>query len=305
MKSKNLVICDKEEGYASAFARFIMRKEELAFQVQTCSDLSHVLSIQEKEEIDYLFISSGYPPGDRGLAKAGKVFVLTGDEDSALMQGETAVYKYQSGDELLAELIRNCSDGEYTENIFLKKVKKKQAKIIGIYSPVHRVGKTSYALQLGKKLSGEANVLYLNLETYGGIAGHFDEGGQTLSDVLYYARQEKGNLGLMLTTIVGHRGKLDYVAPVQVSEDIKSVSGEDWVNLIERIMDESIYEVLILDMDEGLREIYPILRVCSEIHVLTLSDEISASKLRQFEEELILLGHEDIRRKLIRRESRR
>ena len=57
-------------------------------------------------------------------------------------------------------------------------------------------------------------------------------------------------------------------------------------------------------MDEGVRDIYQIFRVCSEIHVLTLRNEISESKLRQFEEELSLLGHEDIRCKLIRRESR-
>jgi ATPases involved in chromosome partitioning len=304
VKSKNLVICDREKGYADAFARYIMQKEELALQVQTCSDLSHVLSIQEQEGIDYLFISSGYPPGDRGQAEAGTVFVLTEDEEDTLLEGETQVYKYQSGDELLAELIRKCSNGENAENTFLKRLRKKQAKIIGIYSPVHRVGKTSYALRLGRKLSEEANVLYLNLETYGGVGGHFQEGGQTLSDVLYYARQEKSNLGLMLTTLVGHKGKLDYIAPIQVSEDIKSVSGEDWLNLIKRLMEESIYEILILDMDEGVRDIYQIFRVCSEIHVLTLRNEISESKLRQFEEELSLLGHEDIRCKLIRRESR-
>lgn len=305
MKSSNLVICDKEEGYASAFAHYIMQKEEVVFQVQTCSDLSHVLSIQEKEEIDYLFISSDYPPGDRGLAKAGEVFVLTGDEESTLLPGETAVYKYQPGDELLAELIRKCSAGECADNSFLRKVRKKQARIIGIYSPVHRVGKTTYALQLGKKLSEKTNVLYLSLETYGGVGGHFAEGGQTLSDLLYYARQEKGNLGLMLTAIAGHKGKLDYVAPMQVSEDIKSISGEEWVRLLEKIMEQSIYEVLILDMDEGVRDIFQVLRACSEIHVPALDDAISESKLRQFEEELVLLGHEDIRRRLIRRESRR
>ena len=122
MKSKNLVICDREKGYADAFARYIMQKEELALQVQTCSDLSHVLSIQEQEGIDYLFISSGYPPGDRGQAEAGTVFVLTEDEEDTLLEGETQVYKYQSGDELLAELIRKCR--EYIP----KEVKEKAGK---------------------------------------------------------------------------------------------------------------------------------------------------------------------------------
>lgn len=304
MKNKSLVVCDREESYVSAFAHYITQKEGLSFQVQACTDLPHVLSIQEKERIDYLFISSGFSPDDREQIKAGKIFVLTGDDDSALRPDETGVYKYQSGEELLSELIRQCSLGEQTDNVFLKKIRKKQAKIIGIFSPVHRIGKTSYALRLGQKLSERANVLYLNLETYGGIGGHFPEGGQTLADVLYYARQEKSNLGLMLTTIVGHKGKLDYVAPIPVSEDIKAVSGEEWRSLIEQIMEQSIYEVLILDMDEGLREIYQIFYACSEIHMLTLKDSVSESKLRQFEEELSLLGHEELRRKLIRRESR-
>lgn len=301
MESRNLVICDREEGYAEAFAHYIMRKKELAFQVQTCSDLSHLLKLKEKEQIDYLFISSSYPPEDRKKANAGKVFVLTGESSSALAEEETAVYKYQSGEELLSELIRECSTKGHAENIFLKTVRKKQAKVIGVYSPVHRIGKTSYALRLGQRLADEANVLYLNLETYGGVGGHFSGEGQNLSDVLYYARQEEGNLGLVLTTIVGHKGKLDYVAPIQVSEDIKSVSGEEWIELIEKIMEQSIYEILILDMDDGIREIYRILRVCSEIHMLTADDEISQSKIRQFEEELALLGHEDVRRKIIRR----
>lgn len=304
MESKNLVICDREKGYAEAFAHYIMKREELALQVKTCSDLPQVLKVQEKEKIDYLFISSAYPPEERERVSAKKVFVLTGEGKPALKDYETGVYKYQSGEELLAELIRQSCEEEQPGSIFLKTVRKKEAKIIGIFSPVHRIGKTSYALRLGKRLGKESNVLYLNLETYGGTGGHFEEGGQTLSDVLYYARQEKSNLGMMLTTIVEHKGKLDCVLPVQVSEDIKSVSAGEWLALIQKIMEQSIYEILILDMDESIREIYHILKVCSEIHMLTANDEISRSKVRQFEEELLLLGHEDIRRKIIRKEKK-
>lgn len=304
MESKNLVICDSEKGYAEAFARYIMKREELAFQVKTCSDLMQVLKLQEKEEIDYFFVASSYPVNEREKITAKKVFVLTGEGNPVLRDYETGVYKYQSGEELLAELIRQCCAQEQAGDTFLKTVRKKEVKIIGIFSPVHRIGKTSYALHLGKRLGKDANVLYLNLETYGGYGGHFGEGGQTLSDVLYYARQEKSNLGMMLTTIVEHKGRLDCVLPVQVSEDIKSVSGGEWISLIRKIMEQSIYEILILDIDESIREIYQLLKVCSEIHMLTADDEISRSKVRQFEEELLLLGHEDIQRKIVRRERK-
>lgn len=304
MESKNLVICDREKEYAEAFAHYIMKREDLAFQVKTCSSLKQVLKVQEKENIDYLFISAAYSPSEREKVSAGKVFVLTEESVAALEENETGVYKYQSGDELLAELIRRCSAQEQAGNTFLKTVRKKEARIIGIFSPVHRVGKTTYALRLGKKLGKEFHVLYLNLEIYGGIGGHFEEGGQTLSDVIYYASQEKSNLGMILTTIVEHMGKLDCVLPVQVSEDIKSVSGNEWLALIQKIMEQSIYEILILDLDESIRDLYQILGVCSEIHMLTAADEISRSKIRQFEEELILLGYEDIQRKIIRRERK-
>lgn len=304
MESKNLVICDREKEYAEAFAHYIMKREDLAFQVKTCSSLKQVLKVQEKENIDYLFISAAYSPSEREKVSAGKVFVLTEESVAALEENETGVYKYQSGDELLAELIRRCSAQQQAGNTFLKTVRKKEARIIGIFSPVHRVGKTTYALRLGKKLGKEFHVLYLNLEIYGGIGGHFEEGGQTLSDVIYYASQEKSNLGMILTTIVEHMGKLDCVLPVQVSEDIKSVSGNEWLTLIQKIMEQSIYEILILDLDESIRDLYQILGVCSEIHMLTAADEISRSKIRQFEEELILLGYEDIQRKIIRRERK-
>ena len=202
----------------------------------------------------------------------------------------------------MKRLLWQCGE-EGERDVFLKAPKKKQGRIIGVYSPIHRIGKTTYALHLGQKLAAVENVLYLSLEAYGGLGGHFPEEGHSLSDVLYYARQEQSNLGLILTTLVAQKGKLDYVLPVQVSEDIKSVPGEEWIRMVERILDESIYEVLILDLDESIRGIYPILHICTEIHMITVQDPISESKVRQFEEELLLLGHESVRRKIIRKEQ--
>ena len=41
--------------------------------------------------------------------------------------------------------------------------------MIGIYSPVHRIGKTKFALRLGQKMARQVPVLYLNLEGYSGV----------------------------------------------------------------------------------------------------------------------------------------
>ena len=303
MESKNLVICDPETKFASAFAQYLTRQTELAVRVRTCSDISYVLAIQEKEKIDFLFISSDYSKESRKQAAAGMIFVITSEREVNLDNREIGVYKYQPGDQILAELIRQCSVSGNDRQIFLKTSGKKNCKVIAVYSPVRRIGKTTYAIRLGKKLAKEANVLYLGMETYGGEGGHFPEGTQTLADVLYYAKQEQSNLGIVLTTIVKHSEGLDYIVPMPVSEDIKDITSDEWIGLIQKIMEQSIYEIVILDMDEGIRNIYQVLRVCNEIHMLTIDEPVAATKVEQFESELELLGYEDIRRKIIRKEQ--
>ena len=98
-------------------------------------------------------------------------------------------------------------------------------------------------------------------------------------------------------------GGLDYLLPVRVSEDIRMVALEEWVSLIRQIEEQSIYDVLILDLDEGLRDVYGLLRICTEILVPTMKDELAEAKLLQMEEELHLLGFDDVKKKMVKREA--
>ena len=84
MLSRNLVICDQEEKYASALAGFFMKTQELALGVQVCNSVAQALKLQEESPIDILLIGSGYPTEDRKKVKAGNVFVLAQSENAAL-----------------------------------------------------------------------------------------------------------------------------------------------------------------------------------------------------------------------------
>lgn len=303
MSNRNLVICDREEGYAEALAVFLMRRKELAFQVQVCGGIAEALAVLQERAIDILLIGGAFPAAERRKLKAGKVFLLTGSGKPETDDGETVVYKYQSGEAILAEIIRKCSEEEDGDNLFIRTVKAGKIKIIGVFSPVHRSGKTGYGIKLGKELAVSENVLYLNMELYGGIGGYFPGEGHTLADVLYYARQESRNIGMVLTTLVEHMDGLDYLFPARISEDVRSVTAEEWVGLVRQIGEQSIYDVVILDIDEGLKGVYDLLRVCTEIHVPTARDTIAAAKLRQMDEELHLLGYDDVKKKMVKRES--
>ena len=46
------------------------------------------------------------------------------------------------------------------------------------------------------------------------------------------------------------------------------------------------------------------LRICNEIHLLKFDEPVAEAKVAKFEAELELLGYEDVRRKIIRKEQR-
>ncbi|EOS70037.1 hypothetical protein C818_02009 [Lachnospiraceae bacterium MD308] len=301
MKSRNLVVCDTEEEYAKALAMFFMRKKELMLQVHVCSSVGHAEALGKELRADILLAAAECAGEVQEKVRAEKVFVLSTGRKSAEKAEYPALYKYQSGEKMLSCIIQECAELFDAEDMSQGMSGNKKQKIIGVFSPVHRIGKTEYALKLGEKLAETENVLYLNLEVFAGIGGHFKQEGQTLADVLYYARQEKGNLGLMLTTLVCHRGNLDYVLPVPISEDLKEVHGSEWALLVNKILEQSIYETIVLDIGDGIPELYQLLKSCAEVHMPVLEDEYSKAKLLQFEREMNVLGQEDVLKRIVRK----
>ena len=185
MSNGNLIICDPEEGYAQALAYYLMHKKEFGMEVQVYDRIEKVQEIADRTKIQILFVAAEYEAEERKKVPAEQKFLLTGAGNSQVLEDETALYKYQSGEKIVKLLLENI-DAQESENILLGQAAGKQAvRLIGVYSPVHRIGKTSYALKLGEELAVNANVLYLNLELYSGIGGHFAGEGQTLSDLLY------------------------------------------------------------------------------------------------------------------------
>ncbi len=277
-----------------------MQRKELSLTVQVCSSMSHVQELAGHTHIDFLFLPDTCMKEEWEQVQAEQVFLLSTEPIGTESAQDTLprIYKYQSGEKILGEMLHCCRDLTGNGVLFRKPGGKNKAEVIGIFSPAHRIGKTTFALKLGEELSHTRNVLYLNLEPYSGSEEFFKEGADTLADVLYYAGQEKGNLGLALTMMVKHKGELDYVLPVPVSEDLKSVPVTSWIDLIQKIFAESIYETILLDIDAGLKGVYELLRACTKLYVLRDDSAYAQAKVRQFEQELTQLGYEDVRGKI-------
>ena len=119
--------------------------------------------------------------------------------------------------------------------------------LIGVYSPIHRIGKTKFAIRTARQLGRSVPVLYLNLEGNSGDNYYFqNREGNDLGDLLYYMRQDNMNLGLKLVGMIRQKGGVDYIPAIRNEQDFRNVDREEWLRLFEAILEKSIYEILLL-----------------------------------------------------------
>ena len=186
--------------------------------------------------------------------------------------------------------VRLCKEREHEEtrdNI-------RECKVIGVYSPIHRIGKTRFAIELGQELAKEGPVLYLNMEPFAPGSYFKDRADDNLERLIYNAGQGHKNLGLCASMMASQLEEMDYIEPMAVASDLFNVSGTMWKEVIDRIIDESIYETIILDLSDGINDLFSILEYCHVVYTLYIEEPIALAKLKQYTENLLRTGHESV-----------
>lgn len=300
---KILAICDLEVAYASHFMEYMNSRRKLPFEVQAFSSLDKLKGLIKEQPVEILLIS------ERALQGREKE-VETWDIQQIIVLGEGVnapksedyypmVSKYQSSDSVIREVMAVYAAESREKQVF--PVVKKATKVIGVYSPVGRCLKTSFALTLGQLLSREKSVLYINLESCAGFEALFETVyDRSLSDVIYYMRQKQANLIHHISATVCTMDNLDYIPPVGFPQDITSVPLEEWQQLIQLLRQESQYEVLILDIGDGVGDVCGLLELCDHIFLPEKQDIISKAKIKQFENFLEICSGQDVANRVVK-----
>ena len=293
MSEKNVVICDREIRYANGLGENIAEREDLAVKVYVCSSFEHVLELEQAKKIHIFIVDEEITYAQRTQIGANQVFVLARGRVADLGEEEWAIGKYQCADEIIRQVFEFYVD-RTKENV-MRSMNKERARLFAVYSPIRRIGKTSFAMALGRAGAKSKKVLYLNLEEYAGmdIAQNAD---LNLGDLLYYLRQGNGNLGIRLQSAVKENEGLDMVTPIPIVLDLKEVTWEEWEALITELVENSLYEMVVLDVGESVQGLFPLLEMCDRVYMPVLEDEISRRKLKQYQDNVEQLKLEKLKR---------
>ena len=289
-----MAIYDVDPFYGVRFADFINQKEKTPFTAMSFTSLAKLKEYAQEHSIELLLIDRG-ALREVGEIRARQIVTLVDGEVVELREEQPVVYKYQSGESIMREVMACYCDQEVDEPPTVLGAK---AGVMGVYSPINRCLKTSLCLTLGQLLAKSERVLYVNLEEYSGLAKLLGvEHLQDLSDVLYLYRQGAYSW-LKLKAIVHTWGGMDYIPPVRYAEDLNQVAPEEIALLVERIARESGYEKVILDVGQMGKGAISLLRLCDVIYMPVKDDCISAAKVEEFEEYLEIAGVGKIREKI-------
>ena len=283
LKKNIFAVCDLEVDYALNFMDYLNHKKNIPFEIQAFTNVESLIAYGKMNHIELLLISQKAMCRQVQELEIGKIVILSEGVHPPDLDRYPSVYKYQASSDVVREVMA-CYGAEKAVAPAVFPVLKKTTEIYAVYSPLGRCLKTSFALTLGQILAKERAVLYLNLEEYSGFEEMLGKGfAQNLSDLLYFVRQENGNLIYKMNSMVQTINNLDFIPPVRTPEDIRGTAWEDWEKLIQEIVLHSNYEFVILDIGGAVDGTFQVLDMCRRIYMPVLSDPVSISKIAQFE----------------------
>lgn len=282
MKKNIFAVCDLEVDYAHNFMDYLNCKRSIPFEIQAFTSVEHLIKFAEKQRIEILLISDKAMCPQVKELDVGQLMILSEGVHPPELDQYPSVYKYQSSDHVIREVM--ACYGADRDGSEPARIPKKTMEIFGVYSPLGRCLKTSFALTLGQILARDRAVLYINLEEYAGFEELLEKRYEhTLSDAMYYARQHNKNLAHKISGMIESVGNLDYIPPAESFEDIRTASLEEWNYLLDTIAFNSAYEVVILDAGDGVDGLFQLLDRCTRVFMPILTDVLSRAKLAQAE----------------------
>lgn len=297
MKKSIFAVCDLEASYACNLMDYLNEKKSTPFEVQAFTNVESLMAFARNTPLEILLISTRAMCNEIKELQIQRIIILSEGEPLQHLEDYPFVYKYQSSDNLISEVMEHYVASAPQMQFLTSTLKK--TRLYGIYSPIRRSRKTSFALTLGEILAESKQVLYLNLEEFSGFEELFGINYRTdLSDLIYLSRQQEGNLIYKFNAVVQSFHELQYIPPALSPFDLRDVSGAEWISFLNEIITYCEYDVILLDLGDQINDLFQILSICDRIYMPVLEDVFSEAKVHQFEKLLQMLDYGEVQEKI-------
>lgn len=294
MLRETVILYDSDKEYLSNFIRYVENKHDNPLKIIGFSEKDLFLEFMNQNNIDILLISEENIQDINTEFDKKRIILLIEEPEIESINGIRTLYKFQKIENIIRFIINMYAENMPEKNVI--KIKGgERAKIIGIYSPVKRCGKTALSMELAEHLTKQGKVLMMNMEEYSALRTDTEEEMvYDLSDLLYFYMQNSWSFELKLKAVMQCLRGFDYIPPVKNGDELRGITTEQWRGLITEIAKVSDYQMIILDISDIVSNILQLLHMCDYVIMPYMSDEISSRKMTELEKELSNLDEKEL-----------
>ena len=290
---KILAIYDEDSLYAKRLSLYLRQNTKLPFQIYPLSSPESFTEFSKKKEPDLLLVSENNAKTLQHSPKSGRVLYLSDESLLSSAKKENHIYKYQSADQIMREILL-----QYGEIELLEDGRQQKADIYMVYSPLGRSGKTGLSFEMAKLLGKNRKTLYISLSESAGAKKYLPMERECLTEALYHFK-EKNLSPMILRALSYERESYSTILPVRSPEDINSLSSRELSFLLDKIAEDAGASALIIDTDSSMSRYLDCFHQAKKIFMPVLSDKTSKEKLAFFEDYLKKNLSPEIREKFI------
>lgn len=211
----------------------------------------------------------------------GEILILVDEDNVDSMDNYNTVYRFQSANNLISYILNYFAEN-VTVNNNKKYLMRDNCKIIGIYSPINRCGKTNLSIELAESL--KKDVLLINLEEFSDLVDRLNiRGDFTISDLMYFFLKNTDNLSIKLDAVAKEYNNFYLIPPLDNPEDLYDIETDIWINLFLNISNLGKYQFIVLDISNVIRNFKKIFSICSYIFVPFINEKNNLEKLKKFD----------------------
>ena len=239
---------------------FVSSLEDIISAIQSCNN--HMLNIERI----YILSSNKYDVP----------VPVPGQSDTYIK----TIYLYQSADAICKLIYTNSHSNS---SCYPSLSKTSTTTIYGVYSPIKRSGRTSFALALAMCLSLKAPTLFISFDENASNYLSFSTDARTISDTLVrFIEHPEGIYNFIHSSKVNMNG-LDIIPPSRYSQDIRNLPNEIILSFIKELY-HCEYTHVLIDFSDSCNDIVSLLLQCNKIYMPTIDDDISQCKISNFNE---------------------
>lgn len=259
MKQGIMILLDPDWEYGKRLAEYFNISDWMPFKTEVFSDSKKMEDYLKDRKPELLVVNETL------LKEEFREFpmVILCETLMVAEMDSPQIYKYQSARDIGREIVSWYATQEKRQTILARQEK---LTILGVYSLDKKREKNLLAWEAAKYYSKKGKTLYLNLEPFSAMEQYLgDFSGESLSDYLFFLRQNRGNTRIRLQGMTESRAGVDILPPAKAWEDIRDIQMTEWKKLVQVVEMETEYAYLVLDISEAAGDFSFWLSVCERI----------------------------------------